>query len=145
MKAITRLLWLFALVFSTSFTWAQIFPQQSGSGPAPATNILSSIPRAGILRIDYNFYTIPDRLDVYYGNTDIFSSGLLQNSGEFNIPYGPGDLTSLMVVVNQGGGDFNTVWDYIPSVVPAPEPGSVALAGLGLSTMAFLSLRRRTG
>ena len=147
MKAIARSLYFFALVLCTNFTSAQIFPQQSGGGPNPATNILSGIPNSGVLRIDYNFYTIPDSLDVYYNNTDIFSSGYLQYSGEFNIPYGSGDSTSLslMIVINQGGaigGNANTAWDYIPSIV-APEPSSFVLTSAGLGTAAILTRRSK--
>jgi hypothetical protein len=133
MKAISRLFWLPALCFSTGFTWSQVFPQQSGSGPIPATNILSSIPTSGILRIDYNFYVIPDTLDIYYDHANIFHSGPIQNFGEFNIRYGPGTSTELTIVLNQDGGDFNTNWEYIPSVVPAPPGLSIALGTNGVT------------
>ena len=114
MKVITKSLWLFVL--STSFAFGQVFPQQSG-GASPATNILSLVPRAGLLRIDYDFFTIPDTLDVYYDNINIFSSGWRQHSGQFNVPYGPGNSTSLMIIINKDWSDPNTVWQYAPSVL----------------------------
>jgi hypothetical protein len=85
MKVITKSLWLVALTFSTNFTFGQIFPQQSGGGASPATNILSQVPHAGLLRIDYDFFDIPDTVDVYYQNINVFSSGWVQLSGQFNV------------------------------------------------------------
>jgi hypothetical protein len=126
MKVITKLLWLFAFIFSTSFTFGQIFPEQAGSGINPATNILSLIPPAGVLRIDYEFFVIPDTLDVYYDNKNIFSSGQVQYSGQFNIPYGPGNSTNLIIVINKDFGDPVTNWKYTPSVVQ-PVPLSIAV------------------
>src|SRR5437899_9283307 len=61
----------------------------------PAAYILCPVPHAGILRIDYEFFSIPDTLDVYYEDVDIFSSGWVQRSGQFDIPYGPGNSTNL--------------------------------------------------
>jgi hypothetical protein len=117
MKVITKSLWLVALTFSTNFTFGQIFPQQSG-GANPATNILSAVPHAGLLRIDYDFFAIPDTLDVYYENINIFSSGWVQGSGQFNIPYGPGNSTNLIIVINKDGNPIQlTNWQYTPSVV----------------------------
>jgi len=126
MKVFTKLLWLVALIFPTSITFAQIFPQQSGTGMSPATNILSLVPHAGVLRIDYEFFTIPDTLDAYYDDINIFSSGPLQNSGQFNIPFGPGNSTNLIIIINKNFGDPNTIWQYTPSVVQ-PVPMSIAV------------------
>jgi hypothetical protein len=136
MKVPTKLLWLVALIFSTSFTFGQIFPAQSGGGYSPATNILSGVPHAGLLRIDYDFFTIPDTLDVYYENIDIFSSGLLQHSGQFNIPYGPGNSSNLTIVINKNFGDPNTNWQYTPTVVQ-PVPLSIAANQDGQVTLTW--------
>jgi hypothetical protein len=137
MKVVTKSLWLVALIFSTSFTIGQIFPQQSGGGESPATNILSLVPHAGLLRIDYDFFTAPDTLDVYYENINIFSSGWLQYSGQFNIPYGPGNSTNLVIVMNQNGNPFPpTVWQYTPAVLQ-PVPLSIAVNTTGQITLTW--------
>jgi hypothetical protein len=130
MKVLTKLLWLVAFIFSTSFTFGQIFPQQAGSGFNPATNILSPVPLVGLLRIDYNFFAIPDTLDVYYEDKNIFSSGLLQGFGQFNIPYGPGNSTNLVIIINKNFGDPNTNWQYTPSVLQ-PVPLTIVANTIG--------------
>jgi hypothetical protein len=136
MKVVTKLLWLFALIFSTSLTFSQIFPQQSGSGPSPATNILNLVPHAGLLRIDYDFFTIPDTLDVYYDNINIFSSGWVQNSGQFNISYGPGNSTNLIIVINKEFADPRTNWQYTPSILQL-VPLSIAADQNGQFTLTW--------
>lgn len=130
MKVITKSLWLVALIFSTCFTLGQVFPLQSGSGMSPVTNTLSVVPRVGLLRIDYHFFAIPDTLDVYYENINIFSSGSVQGSGQFNVPYGPGNSTNLVIIINKNFGDPNTNWQYTPSVVQ-PVPLSIVVNTIG--------------
>src|SRR5207249_6846386 len=100
------------------------------------TNILTAVPNVGTLIIDYNFFTIPDTLDVYYQETNIFSSGLLSGSGEFVIPYGRGSETTLTIVMNQAGGATDvTRWQYQPTVVP--EPAALSIFGLGLCALTW--------
>jgi subtilisin-like proprotein convertase family protein len=90
-----------------------------------ATNVLSPIPNSGVLIIDYDFFSQPDRMDVFYDNVDIFSttsinppSGLVSGSGTFTIPYGPGTGATISIVMNQGGNtNSGTLWNYIPRVV----------------------------
>jgi hypothetical protein len=120
---------------------AQVFSLQSGGGQLAATNILSPVPNSGTLLIDYNFFAVPDTMDVYYGGTDIFSSGLVSYSGQFVIPYGPGPDTSLMIVMNQGGTALPaTVWQYQPTIVP--EPGFLSLLALGFFSVGAFCRRR---
>ncbi|MEI9863679.1 MAG: hypothetical protein WDN00_03800 [Limisphaerales bacterium] len=45
---------------------------------------------SGTVAIDYNFFTAPDTLSVFYQGARIFNSGLISGSGTFQIPYGPG-------------------------------------------------------
>jgi subtilisin-like proprotein convertase family protein len=92
--------------------------QQAGSTNA-ATNVISAIPSSGILLVNYDFYTEPDTIDVYYSGVDIFSPGYVSGSGQFFIPYGPGPATSITIVINQGNNTNNptTQWIYTPAVV----------------------------
>lgn len=75
------------------------------------------------LTIDYNMYSIPDDMRVFYGATNgtlIYDTGLIAGSGTFVLPFGPtnGIATNLItVVMDQGGGQSGTVWDYSGSVV----------------------------
>jgi hypothetical protein len=128
-------------VSSVSFLNGQTFSQQTGNN-LPATNSLTPVPVLGTLLIDYNFFTIPDSLDVYYDNSDIFSSGVVSGGGQFIVPYGPGLSSSITIVVNQDGNPFgpSDAWQYIPSIVP--EPNTLALLFVGAISM-LVYLRRR--
>ena len=75
------------------------------------------------LTINYDMYTIPDEMRVFYGATNgtlIYDTGLIAGSGTFVLPFGPtnGVTTNLItIVMDQGGGQSGTVWDYNGSVV----------------------------
>ena len=86
------------------------------------------MPLDGTLKIDYEFYTVPDSLDVYYGGVNIFSSGLVAHNGEFLVPYGPGSENSVTLIMNQNGvvGPPSN-WDL---VVTVPEPGCLSFVAL---------------
>lgn len=122
---------LFALLIgSGTLCVAQVFDPRFGSGSLADTNLLSPVPNSGTLLIDYDFFTFPDTLDVFFEGKDIFSSGLLSGSGEFVIPY-TGSDTSLMIVMNMDGNSNPvTVWRYQPTVVP--EPGYLGLMTMGV-------------
>ena len=108
------------------------FPTQDGIG-GNVTNILTPVPNSGILRIDYDFYTIPDKLDVFYDGAEVFGSGLVAGTGHFDIPYGPGVSDSLFLVIDKDGAtDPNTAWQYTPSIAAVPEPGVIELFAVGL-------------
>ena len=99
----------------------------AASGSASAnTNLVGPVPNVGTLVIDYNFYTQPDSMDVYYDGVDIFSttslnppSGLISGAGTFTVPYGRGVSTNIVIVMNQNGnpGGTNDQWTYTPRVV----------------------------
>jgi len=86
------------LIGSIAVSWGQSFDPQFGT--TGSTNIIGPVPIVGTLLIDYNFFTIPDSMDVYYDSVDIFSSGLVSGSGQFSIPYGLGLSTNITIVVN---------------------------------------------
>src|SRR6187401_1960559 len=56
--------------------YGQGFLPQVGNSIA-ATNVLSPVPSSGLLLVDYDFYVVPDTLDVFYDGSQIFASGWL--------------------------------------------------------------------
>jgi len=101
------------LNISTNF-----FGQTSAGGAVQTNNVLTNIPPQGVLIINYNFFTVPDVMDVFdnFGQ-HIFHSGFISGSNTFNIPYGPG-VTSLTIIMNQGNNPVDTTaWTYTPIVV----------------------------
>ncbi len=82
------------------------------------TNTLAITNTSGVLVIDFDFYTQPDMIDVYYGDTNIFSSGLVNSNGTFTIPFGPGEATNIMIVVNRNNpNNPGTAWTITPSII----------------------------
>jgi len=63
--------------------------------------------------IDYEFYTIPDDLHVYYNDVLVIDSGPTSGSGSFLVHYGPGSSTEVVIVMKEGGAPHpNTLWQY---------------------------------
>ena len=86
----------------------------SSGGPAAATNIINTPATSGNLAIDYDFYDQPDTMHVYYGTNLIFDSGLLSDSGTFNISYGPGDSSVITIIIDEAR--VLTEWDYTVTI-----------------------------
>ena len=97
----------------TSTFTTNIIPVSSSGGPEASTNIIDTGQTSGTITINYNFYNIPDRMTIYYQNTLIFDSGLINGIGVTNINFGPGASTLVTIVMNQGNNsDPGTIWDY---------------------------------
>jgi len=95
-----------------------VFPKTEAGGPNTDTNILAVGQNNGILIIDYDFFTIPDDLRVYYDGNRIFDSGLISGTGRFVIDFGPGASSSISILMNEGGNNnTNTAWNYTATVV----------------------------
>ena len=88
---------------------------------------------SAILTIDYDMYTIPDDMRVFYGATNgtlIYDTGMISDTGTFVLPFGPtnGVATNLItIVMDQGGGQSGTAWDYSGSVVGGNSVSSPTL------------------
>jgi len=90
-----------------------ITPVFSTGGPEAATNVLDTGQTSGTISIDYDFYSVPDDLRVYYETNLIFDSGQVSDTGTFIVDFGPGQSTFLTIVMNEGGNnDSNTAWAY---------------------------------
>ncbi len=100
----------------TTNTFGQV---QAGSANA-STNVLSPVPNQGVLIVNYNFFTVPDQMDVFFGGQHIFHSGFVAGANTFTIPYGPANpaTNALVIVMNQGNNPVSTTeWVYTPFVV----------------------------
>jgi subtilisin-like proprotein convertase family protein len=90
-----------------------VTPVSSTGGPQASTNILDTGEVSGIVAINYDFYALPDDMRIYYEGQLLYDSGLVSSAGVTNINYGPGNSTSITIIMNEGGNvDTNTAWFY---------------------------------
>jgi subtilisin-like proprotein convertase family protein len=89
------------------------FPVSYRGGPESVTNVIDTQETSGLISIGYDFYTLPDRMHVYYDGQLLFDSGLISGAGSTNLSYGPGSSTDFTIVMNEGGNEnSNTAWFY---------------------------------
>lgn len=93
---------------------------------------------SGTIIVDYDFFSVPDRLTIYYdadGNAStgvngaellLFDTGVISGGNVVTIPYGPGLGTIVELVMNEGGGNSGTAW-VLNQVTIIPNAG----AGVG--------------
>jgi subtilisin-like proprotein convertase family protein len=94
------------------------FGTASAGGAAGNTNVIGPVPNEGTLIVDYNMYTVPDKMDIYYDGVDIYSLPYTSGVGQVIVPYGPGTDTNITIVMDQGGDpDASSLWTYTPQVV----------------------------
>ena len=89
-----------------------IFSSSASGGPAGVTNFYDLHQTSGTIPISWNFYTVPDTMDVYYQSNLIFSSGLVSFAGSTNLTFGPGTSTEIEVVINATNHPARTLWTY---------------------------------
>jgi hypothetical protein len=65
---------------------------------------------AGTFNFQYETYSIPDQIDVYYEGVIVFTTGVpVGENKTVQITYGPGTDTTVRVVVT---GPSGTLWNY---------------------------------
>ena len=91
----------------------------AAGGQLEDTNFISNLPStSGLLTIDYDFFFVPDRMKVFYGDTNailIYDTTVTNGFGHLVIPFGPvgGFVTNAVtIVMNQGNGNPGTAWIY---------------------------------
>lgn len=93
----------------TTFSFTNVVPVVvTNSGPQAVTNVIPTGHTSGNLRIDYNFFTVPDRMTVYYENALLLDTGFINGQGTLRVTYGPGVSTDVTIVMNEGGNPSNT-------------------------------------
>ncbi|MGC8887179.1 MAG: S8 family serine peptidase [Verrucomicrobiia bacterium] len=95
-----------------------VVPRSSSGGPAEDRTIIGTATNMGFVRVDYDFYTIPDTLRIYYDGNLLYDSGLVAGSNSVLVSFGPGLSTNIEIVVNEGNNNnVNTRWDYVATVL----------------------------
>ena len=84
-------------------------------------NLIETGSRSGTLVVDFDFLTILDNIRVYYDGAKIFDV-TTNGIGRFTVPFGPGNSTKILIVMNEGTGLSGTLWFYTATVtVPVLE------------------------
>lgn len=99
-----------------------VTPVSYSGGPEAVTNTIDTGQSSGTVMINFDFYSLPDDMRVYYEGTLLYDSGLVSSTGSTMVAYGPGNSTGLTVVMNEGGNtNDQTAWFYkVTSVRAAP-------------------------
>jgi subtilisin-like proprotein convertase family protein len=98
------------------------FGTTTAGGAASSTNVIGPVGTSGTLLINYDFYELPDTMDIYYDGVSIehFAPAYTGSdiSGTLSLSYGPGNSTSITIVMNQDNNtNTSTAWEYTPTVV----------------------------
>jgi subtilisin family serine protease len=89
----------------------------SPSGTATQdVQVLNAGVNAGTVVIDYQFYSVPDTLKLYYDDELLFDTGYRSGAGRFSVPFGPGVSTNIVIVMNEGNNPNTTRWDYSATI-----------------------------
>jgi len=91
--------------------------RSSTGGADEDRQVIETGANRGILTVSYDFLVVPDRMRVYYEGELIYDTRLVSGASTFEIGYGPGTSTELLIVVNEGGSTRPaTRWSYTASV-----------------------------
>ena len=111
----------------TFITTNNFAPVTANGGGLPQTNFLNVGQTSGTLTINYDMFTVPDEMTVYYGTNSgnfttnlpnpflLFDTGFVSGTGTINVNFGPGTSTFVTVIMNQFGnpaGANGTAWTY---------------------------------
>jgi len=78
----------------------------------PVTNTINIGLPAGSIRIDWDFYPLPDQMVVYYEGAKLFDSGMVSYSGTTNLTFS-GASSFITIIMNPDGNpDPRTAWTY---------------------------------
>jgi subtilisin-like proprotein convertase family protein len=104
--------------YGSHLVTTHVVPRTSEGGATEDRAVIDTGTTSGIVRLQYDFFDLPDSLQVQYEGIVLFDSGLISGDGVVNIPFGPGTSTEITIVVNPGGSSFATTqWTYTASVI----------------------------
>ena len=102
--------------FGSTYYVTNVIPVSYDGANEPITNVIDVAMTAGTLTIDYEFYSLPDQMTVYYQGALLFDSGMITGPGQVTLDYGPGTSTQIVIVMNEfGNPEAGTLWEYTVS------------------------------
>lgn len=104
------------LGIGTTFSTTNVVPVGTNGGPAGVTNFVDTGRTSGSLTVDYQFFTVPDQMTVYYEGVLLHDTGMIGGAGRFVVNYGPGISTQVEFRMNEFGNPSpTTAWNYTVS------------------------------
>ncbi len=122
--------------YGATFITTNVVPQYFDGGPEEQRTTIPVGQNFGTLRIDYQFYTVPDRMTIYYDGARIYDSGVISHTGSFSLMFGPGTATDLVIVMNEGGSIYpSTIWQYTATIVTVRDAFTLFTEQTNLTTL----------
>jgi autotransporter-associated beta strand protein len=96
----------------------------ASGGSQENDNISDTGSTSGVVTVNYQMYSIPDQLEIYYGvfgqggKLIASTGGLVSGTGTLSAVYGPGNTSIIEIIVDRGGGLPGTAWTYTGSITP---------------------------
>ena len=91
-------------------------PASSSGSYQPSTNVIDTGETAGSFTVNYNFFPVPDEMEIFYEGTVLTNTGFISGPGQFNLNFGPGTSTQITVVMNPNSNPIQaTYWTYTVS------------------------------
>jgi subtilisin-like proprotein convertase family protein len=112
-----------------------IVPVSSSGGAGTTLNVINVAMDTGTLSIFYNFYTLPDEMVIDdQSGAQIFDSGMISGSGEFNVAYANSSFLTIKMNPNGNNGGSGDLWDYTVSALQARQTYLVLTENTNLTT-----------
>ena len=91
---------------------ANVIPISHNGGAEAVTNTFDTGTNSGSITINYNMYTLPDRMVVYDGSTLLWDSGYVSFTGTKTLAYSGSPI--ITIIMNPGGNTNypTTAWTY---------------------------------
>ena len=91
---------------------AHRLPLFSVVGRGPQTNSLGPVGTAGTCHVEYAFGDPTGTLQIYYDGVLLHDTRLVSGSNSFDVTYGPGLATNLVIVADRGSQLADSVYSY---------------------------------
>ena len=78
----------------TSVLITNMMPVASSGGAEASTNVFDTGQTAGTITVDWDMYSLPDEMHVYYQDQRIFDSGLVSGTNFVSINFGPPGMST---------------------------------------------------